>query len=279
MKKLLLIMTLGFNLINVSYADTFEVEKAKYKTVLIKENKSPQPYTNEKPPSGIESIQYNSNGRLLKAWFALPPKPSTEKLPAVIYLHGGFSFAEQDFLDAKAFLDNGFALLTPTFRGENGNDGNFELFYGEVDDALASLDWLQKNKNVDRNRIFIFGHSTGGALSDLTSLYKKDGVLLSGSSGSLYPPQVFTAWSTIIPFNPEEQKEIILRTFILNLTSMNRKHIAYLGEKDTSPEILNAYKKIIDKAHAPLEIKVVSGDHFSSLHNAIQQFIQEIKKY
>lgn len=202
-----------------------------------------------------------------------------QAIPAVIYLHGGFSFGKQDFVDTKDFVDNGFAVMTPTFRGENGNRGNFELFYGEVDDALAAVDWLQKQDGIDKDRIFIFGHSTGGAISELTSLSGKRGVILSGSSGSLYPPQVFSSWGDIIPFDLNNKKEILLRTFILNTKYMERKHIAYLGKDDVDNELLTAYQKIISKNSAPLEIKIIDGDHFSSLHDSIKQFIVEAKKF
>lgn len=264
---------------NECLANKFNDLKNDYTTQLTKVGKSPQEYENDNPPSGVDVIQYDSNGIKLQAWFAKPDKKMSQAIPAVVYLHGGFSFGKQDFFDTKAFIDNGFAVMTPTFRGENGNRGNFELFYGEVDDALAAVDWLQKQDGIDKNRIFIFGHSTGGAISELTSLSDKEGVLLSGSSGSLYPPQVFSSWGDITPFDLNNKKEIFLRTFILNTKYMERKHIAYLGKDDVDSKLLTSYQKIIRKNSAPLEIKIIDGDHFSSLNDSINQFIVEAKNF
>lgn len=190
----------------------------------------------------------------------------------------GFSFGKQDFDYTRGFLDSGFAVMTPTFRGENGNTGNFELFYGEVDDALAAVDWLQKQDGIDKDKIFIFGHSTGGAIAELTSLSNKKGVLLSGSSGALYPPQIFFSLANIAPFDLNNKKEILLRTFVLNTNHMERKHISYLGKDDVDSKLVTIYQKIIGKNKAPLEIKIIDGDHFSSLHSSIQHFIVEAQK-
>jgi hypothetical protein len=278
-KAILSIFLLIISANNMCFANKFNDLKSSYKTQLTKLGESPQAYTNDTPSSGVEAIQYDSNGLKLKAWFARPDKKTSETVPAVIYLHGGFSFGKQDFDDTKEFLDNGFAVMTPIFRGENGNMGSFELFYGEVDDALAAVDWLQKQDGIDKDRIFIFGHSTGGAISELTSLSDKKGVLLSGSSGALYPPQVFTSWGDIIPFDLNNKREVFLRTFMLNTKYMERKHIAYLGKDDIDNQLVSTYQKIISEDKAPLEIKMMDGDHFSSLHDSIKQFIVEANKF
>jgi dipeptidyl aminopeptidase/acylaminoacyl peptidase len=43
--------------------------------------------------------------------------------------------------------------MTPTLRGENGNPGNFECFYGEVDDVIAAGRYLATLPYVDPKHI------------------------------------------------------------------------------------------------------------------------------
>lgn len=55
-------------------------------------------------------------------------------------------------------------MMYPALRGGNGNPGQLEGFYGEVDDILAAAEFLAKQEFVDPNRIYLGGHSTGGTL-------------------------------------------------------------------------------------------------------------------
>jgi len=61
-------------------------------------------------------------------------------------------------------------VLCASWRGENDNPGQYEMFYGEVDDAVAAVNALSRQPYVDSSRIYMVGHSTGGTLSLLTAL-------------------------------------------------------------------------------------------------------------
>jgi len=65
---------------------------------------------------------------------------------------------------ASAFREAGMVMMYPSFRGGNMNPGNFEGFYGEVDDLLAAADYLATKDYVDPQRIYLGGHSTGGTM-------------------------------------------------------------------------------------------------------------------
>ena len=59
--------------------------------------------------------------------------------------------------------------MYPSLRGGNENPGFFEDSYGEVDDVLAAADYLAKQTDVDPQRIYLGGHSTGGTLALLVA--------------------------------------------------------------------------------------------------------------
>lgn len=122
--------------------------------------------------SGFESVRYPAEDGELAAY--LTPDPGDgERRPAVVWAKGGFGgigshlWEEADSENdqsVRAFLDAGLVVMCPSWRGENDNPGRFELFYGEVDDLLAAVDFIKKQPHVDPERVYLAGHSTGGTL-------------------------------------------------------------------------------------------------------------------
>lgn len=258
---------------------TWQVRRALHETKLLRRGKSPQDWKDEKPRAGVQEMKLASGALELKAWFARPLAKEGERVPAVAYFHGGFAFGADDWEEARAFHEAGFALLCPTVRGENGNPGDFELFYGEVDDARAAVRWLAQQPGIDPERIFTFGHSVGGGISSLLALHDEPKVRLSGSAGGLYPPGIFAGWRQICPFDPFDVNEIKLRLLSVNLDQMRGRHVAYIGtEDDALARDLPLIREAARKCSAPLEVERVPGDHGAMLEPAISKFIERAKK-
>jgi alpha-beta hydrolase superfamily lysophospholipase len=73
---------------------------------------------------------------------------------------------------AHTFSRNGFRVLRFELRGagdSEGEDYRTTDFLSEVDDNLAALDYLMGRSDVDRNRVFVMGHSTGGMVAAVTA--------------------------------------------------------------------------------------------------------------
>jgi dipeptidyl aminopeptidase/acylaminoacyl peptidase len=161
-------------------------------------------------PAGVTAVTYQSGPRSLNAWLLEPAsradassrsgEPSTAgKHPAVLYCHSGFSLGQADYLEARAFEDAGYVVLLPSWRGENGNSGSFEMLYGEVDDARAALSMLAKLPNVDATRLYAAGWATGGTLAFL--LAECDDRLRGvGACGAFPDPQSYTDEHNEAPF-------------------------------------------------------------------------------
>lgn len=115
------------------------------------------------PPPGAKLVAYPSGDLQLKAWVSQDPNDQ-KKRPAIVFLHGGFALDETDWEVLQPFRDAGFVVMTPSLRGENGNPGYFEFFYGEVDDAIAAGSYLAKLPYVDEDKVYVTGHSIGGKL-------------------------------------------------------------------------------------------------------------------
>ncbi|WP_419189581.1 S9 family peptidase [Stieleria marina] len=220
--------------------------------------------------SGSERVLYRSAGRRMKALLH-KPKSAARQLPALIYLHGGYKLGAEDMTSVLEVTGERFVVMTPAFRGENGNDGTFEMMCGEVDDARGAIRWLATQPFVDPKRIYVFGHSLGGGVSALLSLRDSVPIVHSGSCGGLYPDEIFDEWTDITPFDdtPAERKA---RLLIGNVEHMQRPHFAYLGKSDPLATIAD-----IDTRDTQLQIKRVAGDHFSSLKESLRLYIDEIE--
>jgi dienelactone hydrolase len=190
-------------------ADLALVRKS-YSTKLISIGKSPQTYENENPPAGVKEVLYQSGNLQLKAWMS-PIVKSAGNSPAIVFLHGGFSFGKEDWIAAQEFVKAGFVLMMPTLRAENGNNGNFEMFGGEVDDAISAGKYLIRLANIDPNRVFIAGHSVGGSIAILVS--EMDTPFRASAAFSGYPRLLdwLGHYKQIAPFDLSNEQERAIR--------------------------------------------------------------------
>jgi hypothetical protein len=250
--------------------DSFAKRRAQHSTKLWVHRPAPQPYRDEAPPDGVEVVSYPSGPLSLKAWFAHPP--GSGRAPALLYFHGGFAFDRDDFEVVRPFVESGFAVMTPMLRGENGNPGAHEHYYGEVDDARAAIAWLRARPDIDPDRVVAFGHSAGGVVSVLVSLYPDSGLRMSGSAGGLYEESIIGAHG--VPFDASDSEELALRTPARNVDQLQVRHLAYVGRDD----LLVLKGVIVAKEHAPprLEITYLDGDHVTSLPAAVRSFLAAV---
>ena len=62
------------------------------------------------------------------------------------------------------FMENGFSVCRVNFRGVGKSDGEFDNGQGELADAAAALDWLEK-ENFDNSQCWISGFSFGSLIA------------------------------------------------------------------------------------------------------------------
>jgi dienelactone hydrolase len=252
--------------------------RREHATVLTETRRAPEPVGSIKPPAGVEEIPYTSGEFHLNAWLALPPEAAREPVPAIVYCHAGFALGKEDLEQCKPFLAAGYAVLLPSWRGENDNPGHFELLYGEVDDARAAIKHLLQDKRIDKGRVYAFGHSIGGGIAALLSLWDDVPLLATGSAGGLYPYTAFAAWSDTLPFDKRNPLERQLRLLLGNTGDMKRPHFAYIGEEDDLTSVVSHAREEAKAIGAPLTVTIVPGDHYGCLRPAIRQFLRDIRK-
>ena len=62
------------------------------------------------------------------------------------------------------FLENNFSVCRVNFRGVGRSDGNFDNGQGELADAAAALDWLER-ENLDNSQCWVSGFSFGALIA------------------------------------------------------------------------------------------------------------------
>mgnify|MGYP003334809601 FL=1 len=61
------------------------------------------------------------------------------------------------------FLENGFSVIRINFRGVGKSDGVFDNGQGELSDAAAALDWIER-ENLDYSQCWVCGFSFGALI-------------------------------------------------------------------------------------------------------------------
>lgn len=253
---------------------TYLQRRSAFQTKLTKQGPAPQEWEAQQPPADVQEVTYQSGSLPLKAWLGRPAGASGGKHPALVCFHGGFAFGADDFAVCEPFRQAGFIVMTPTLRGENGNPGHFELYFGEVDDGRAAIKWLAQQPDVDANRIYAFGHSAGGGITALLSLFDDLPLRHCGSAGGLYPESTFAYWNDISPFDPSNPEERKLRLLLGNVKDMRRTHYAYLGTQDIITELAQIAARAEAASNQQLKVELLPGDHFSSFEPALRRYLR-----
>lgn len=246
--------------------------QAENPTQLRNAGPSPQPFETGPNPEGIESVTYASEGRNLQAWL----HRGEPGAPVLVYLHGGFAADAVEAYACPQFAEGGYSVLVPTYRGENGNPGSFELMFGEVRDAAAAVRYAQSLDGVDADRVVVFGHSVGAGIAALLAGMDDVPARMTGGAGGLYDPVSMEAF--LVEFGVAEPVgvEVTLRSPSLMVEVMRTRHHAFVGSEDVGAHLGSTLAWLESKGAAdhPLRLYDVPGDHFESLGPACAAFFE-----
>lgn len=254
---------------NVASSSDYAVARAAFRTKLIRAAASPQPWNTAHPPPGAREIVLTSGGHQLRAWLSSEPRSGTSPSPAVLFLHGGFAFGEEDWEMARPFRDAGFIVMTPILRGENGSPGAFSLFYDEVDDVLAAAEVLAKQPQVDARRLYVTGHSAGGVLAMLAAMTSKRFRAATSLAGAP-DATIFSEESALVPFDSNDENEFRMRSPLAFATSFNCPARLYFGDQETLFDAsTRETARRARSAGLDVEAVAVEGNHFTMVERAI----------
>ena len=230
------------------------------------------------PPEGMyEAVKYPAPlGE--QAAYLTPDPGDGARHPAVLWAHGGFGGIGEWLLDptpdpandqtARALREAGLVTFIPSWRGENDNPGQLELFYGEVDDLLAARDYLAGLPYVDPERIYLAGHSSGGTLVLLAAAMDADfraGFVFGGS------PDVSAVVADGVgygntPFDHSRVDEGRLRSAVYFAGDIRRPVFYFEGQEGVPYSMIRGMAAVAAKKQAPLKVHWLAGrGHFDIL--------------
>ena len=94
-------------------------------------------------------------------------KKSTSPIALVLQPHPqyGGTMNNKVIVDTfHVFMENNFSVCRVNFRGVGKSDGDFDNGQGELADAAAALDWLER-ENFDNSQCWIAGFSFGSLIA------------------------------------------------------------------------------------------------------------------
>jgi dienelactone hydrolase len=236
------------------------------------------------PPEIFQTVRYVSPAGSLVAYIS-PDPGDGKKHPAVIWAHGGFGgigdylWKKDDMQDPGAFREAGLIVMCPSWRGENDNPGKFELFYGELDDAVAAVDYLASVPYVDPNRIYIAGHSTGGTMTLLTAETSKKLRAAFSFGGAPDIRNVVGDGKGYgnTPFDYQNADECSMRSPIYFAAAIKCPTFYFEGEKSAYPPDALKMEEITKELKIPFKPFIVQGGtHFDILQPLCRMVAQKI---
>jgi dipeptidyl aminopeptidase/acylaminoacyl peptidase len=235
-----------------------------------------------------------------------PPKSTEEKRPAILFIHGAgymqavynrwsYDWADERLLN-HYLSQQGYVVLSIDYRGSEayGRDCRTAIYRHmggkDVDSALAAVQYLTKNHNVDPKRIGLYGASYGGFFT-LMALFTHPGVFAAGVA--TYP---VTDWahyghgytSSILNL-PYEDEEAYKRSSPIYLANGLQDHLLIVhGIEDSNvyvQDTMRLVQRLIELKKADWDYQVYPTENhgfqetsrLDYLHRLIQFFGQHLK--
>jgi hypothetical protein len=109
-----------------------------------------------------ETVRFRSaDGTILNGWF-LPARGRV--LGTVVHFHGNAANITNHLYEVRWLPEAGYAVLMFDYRGYGDSAGSASRA-GAVADGVAALQYVRGRKDVDPQRLVVFGQSLGGALA------------------------------------------------------------------------------------------------------------------
>ncbi|WP_226528555.1 alpha/beta hydrolase family protein [Metabacillus niabensis] len=132
---------------------------------VISKVKFPSP----SPQINIWIVTYLSKGLKIKGLLAEPKLEGT--YDGLLYLRGGIKNVGMVRVGRIVqFASEGFVVMAPFYRGNQGGEGNEDFAGEDRYDAISAIEVLKSHSKVNKERIHAFGFSRGGVMALLAGI-------------------------------------------------------------------------------------------------------------
>jgi len=245
----------------------------------------------------FEYVTYTArDGQVIPAYLALPGSREDGPYPTIIDPHGG-PWSEDDgryFFLNQYFMDRGYAILKPNFRGSTGygdayTEAGFEQWGGTMqNDVIDGLDWMIEQKLTDPNKVCIHGGSYGGYVA-LVAAYKtpekfRCAVSFAGVSdlADLRSQWFNYRFGRLSTARLPKGDALVHNSPIENVSKMRLPLLLVHGDVDRSVMIeqsRNLVEKLVEAGVEHQYIEQPNGDHFFSLQAHRLEYLQALDQF
>ncbi|KMJ60038.1 peptidase S9 [Bacillus sp. LL01] len=242
---------------------------------------------------------HSSDGYEIEGVLSTPVEfDANKRYPLLVVIHGGpawasfpiFSDCFNEKYPIEQFIEKGFVVLEPNYRGSSGYGNEFlkanyrKLGIANYGDIISGVDKLVDLGIVDKDRVGVMGWSYGGYVSAFCSTLSSRFKAISVGGG-------ITNWSshyvnTDIPYfirvhlgnNPWNDPEIYSKTSPMTyIKSACTPTLIQHGEKDARVPIPNAYElyRGLKDMEVDTELIIIKGMAYSSDQPGMNMAIME----
>lgn len=205
----------------------------------------------------------------------LPQSKKKEKFPTVIYSHGFGGSYEYGVDYAKALAKKGYAVYCFDFcggsPGSRSSGSTLEMsIFTEQKDLKAVIKSLKKKTYVDKNNIFLFGSSQGGAVSAITAAEHQEEIrgmilfypafVLVDNAKSLFqsvdeiPDTYYHMWMNV---GKTYFKDLLDYDIYEDIKAYKKKVLIVHGDADDIVPL--SYSRKAVKTYSSADLKIIKG--------------------
>ncbi|WP_204418206.1 alpha/beta hydrolase family protein [Bacillus tianshenii] len=130
-------------------------------------------YPSPSPHIDVSLVTYYSSGLKVKGMLAEPKGEG--KYDGFLYLRGGIKNVGQVRVGRIVqFASEGFVVMAPFYRGNQGGEGNEDFAGEDREDAFSAYRLLLEHEKVKDGRIHVFGFSRGGVMALMAGIQFPD---------------------------------------------------------------------------------------------------------
>ncbi|MFD2213561.1 alpha/beta hydrolase family protein [Metabacillus endolithicus] len=130
-------------------------------------------YPSPNPNIHLWIVTYQSEQLKIKGLLAEPVREG--KYEGLLYLRGGIKSVGMVRIGRVIqFASEGFVVMAPFYRGNQGGEGNEDFAGEDRYDAISAMEILKHHPKVQPDRVHVFGFSRGGVMALLAGIIAED---------------------------------------------------------------------------------------------------------
>lgn len=213
--------------------------------LMIHKQRFPSP----NPNIELHIVTYMCDGLKIKGLLAEPKGNGC--YDGFLYLRGGIKNVGMVRVGRIVqFASEGFVVMAPFYRGNQGGEGNEDFAGEDRQDAIAALEVLRQHPKVEKERIHVFGFSRGGVMALFTAIltpFIRSLVLWGGVTDMALTYEerkdLRRMMKRVIGGTPQKYPERYKwRTPLYELDKVKAPVLLIHGKKDDNVSVEHAYK-------------------------------------